>query len=165
MGEGGEDFTLLPNGLSAAHVTPRTWINILALEGAGHRNDGALPQPKVENRPKSSLPRNAASPLSSLICHRRGATRGWGVGPLGKVSWAASISMCAFPDLLLWSSLAWEFGQGPWGSLAMFLDKNQGCTHSKHYSPWGQTVSVIVGLSVDQTKKSGRDRPISSTGS
>lgn len=103
---------MLPNGLSAAHVTPRTWISILALEGARHRNDGAVPQPKMENRPKLSLPRNAASPLSLLICHRRGATRGWGVGPLGKVSWAASINMCAFPDLLLWSLLAWELTLG-----------------------------------------------------
>ena len=165
MGEGGEDFTLLPNGLSAADVTHRIWISLLALEGAGHRDDGAVPQPRVENRPKLSLPRNAASPLSSLICHRLGATRGWGVGPLGKVSWAASFNTCAFPDLLLWSSLAWEFWQGPWGSLAMFLDKHQGCTHSKHCPPWGQTVSVLVGFSVDQTMKSGRDRSISSTGS
>lgn len=62
---------------------------------------------------------------SSLVCRHSGAARGWGVGPLSKVSWAASSDMCALPDLLLWSSLAWRFSQRPWTALAVFLAQHQ----------------------------------------
>ena len=65
-------------------------ISILALEGAWHRDDRAVPHPRMENRPKWSLPRNPVS--SPGLAHL--------------LFWAASLNMCLLHDLLLQSSKA-----------------------------------------------------------